>query len=340
MNQSSPRELDYQKSRGKFSDCRDLDFSRSGIRFFPAQAPKKKNLSSSIKAKNVDSGLVESEKLHNEHDIKSPQIKHKVNKVLQNSGNIKYIQFDSKINTPSPEASSNFVFPIKEATAEKKESENINKDISPHTSRHNVTRHSGNSLTMNHRGSMSKKPKRSDKILKFDKNIASILRKKSSKKTIMSGSPKSNVQLANRLIIKTKPSLRIMICDDEQSIARSVEKLIKKYGDENNVSIQTVIANNGVACLNKICEDSQKGKKYDILLIDESMPFMSGSQCTKILKNMSRSRELNNIKIYSVTSYDGEMVDSIIENGCDGVLEKPITKGNLADLLDRYLKTL
>lgn len=133
-------------------------------------------------------------------------------------------------------------------------------------------------------------------------------------------------------------TVKIIICDDEPCIATSVKNLAKKVSQDLLVSIETEITHSAVDCLYKIFKDYFNGRRYDILLIDETMPFMKGSALIKLLKNIISSRELNNILIYSITGYeDPNTLGNIKKEGCDGFLKKPVRFADLKNLTESFI---
>ena len=73
-----------------------------------------------------------------------------------------------------------------------------------------------------------------------------------------------------------------------------------------------------------------------MLLIDENMPFMVGSQCIKILKNSMNDKWLSKFKIFSITGYvDSDNVNYIKHSGSDGFYSKPISATMINDLLQQ-----
>jgi len=124
-----------------------------------------------------------------------------------------------------------------------------------------------------------------------------------------------------------------MICDDEKIISKSIENLIIKVGKASKKSISTRMAKNGIECLYKIYEDYINGIKYDILLIDENMPFLLGSDIIRIITRLITSKQLNRIKIYSITGYsDLEQIKYIKDSGALGFYSKPLNTGMVEDL--------
>jgi CheY-like chemotaxis protein len=125
-----------------------------------------------------------------------------------------------------------------------------------------------------------------------------------------------------------------MICDDEHLIAESVERLLKKVGDKKKINLDIKISKNGIECLYQIYNEAIAGRKIDLLLIDENMPFMIGSECIRILRNLMTDKRIAKFKIYSITGYvDSDHVNYIKTSGSDGFYSKPISLNMMQDLL-------
>jgi len=119
--------------------------------------------------------------------------------------------------------------------------------------------------------------------------------------------------------------MNIMICDDDPTITAGIKKLNDRVAKDLIINISSEITHNAIDCLYKIFKDYYLGIRYDLLLIDETMPFMNGSTLTKILKDISSLKELNNITIYSITGYDDiDILNNIKSFGCDGFIKKPV----------------
>ena len=126
-----------------------------------------------------------------------------------------------------------------------------------------------------------------------------------------------------------------MLCEDDFGIRNTIKRLIQKVADEKKMVLDIEEAINGVECLYKIYKDYLNGTKYDSILIDENMPFMKGSNCISILKNMYSEGYLNKIKIISISSFeDVETMKYIKSQGCDEFLPKPHSKEVISKFLD------
>ena len=128
--------------------------------------------------------------------------------------------------------------------------------------------------------------------------------------------------------------INIMICDDERIIAKSIENLIHKVANKHNKKFNTVVTENGIDCLYKICNDYKKGIRYDIMMIDENMPFLLGGEVIRIITKLNSNKQLNKIKIYSITGIvDLDTINYIKSCGADGFYNKPIGISMIENLL-------
>jgi len=94
---------------------------------------------------------------------------------------------------------------------------------------------------------------------------------------------------------------------------------------------------NGLDCMYKVHKDYLKGIKYDILLIDENMPVMGGTVCINNLKLMISAKELNNIDIISITSYQDDIIRKrMFALGCSEIFSKPIKYKDLEKYVIDY----
>lgn len=147
---------------------------------------------------------------------------------------------------------------------------------------------------------------------------------------------KSITSKSNRLG-SSKNSINFIICDDDVNITLATAKLIRAVGNAKNLDCRISIFHNGIECMYNIYQESLKNKFLDFVIIDETMPFIRGSQVTKILKNMTAEKQLNDLAIYVATSYDDEhIISEIKQSGCDGVLKKPLNKDIILKLLEKH----
>lgn len=118
---------------------------------------------------------------------------------------------------------------------------------------------------------------------------------------------------------------KILIIDDNNSSIKLISKILEKHNilyDSSNLSKDA---------LDKI----RKGDKYDMLLLDDDMPYLSWNVVMKKLNNikgfnipviiLTKNDNINNIKEYK----DVDVTDYIL---------KPIDKDDLMNKISKYLK--
>lgn len=131
-------------------------------------------------------------------------------------------------------------------------------------------------------------------------------------------------------------NIKIIICDDENVITNSVKRLIETFCSEQNREVFVATCFNGVEVINRIVEDSNRNICYSLLLIDEELPYLWGSDVIKILKKMQKNKELYTFPIYSVTAHDNEdFINELLRIGADGIIKKPMNKKSLSSILTK-----
>ena len=115
----------------------------------------------------------------------------------------------------------------------------------------------------------------------------------------------------------------VLIVDDNQMNLKVAQRLLAKY----NVNIET--ANSGFKCL-----DLVKINKYDLILLDDMMPKMSGKETLEQLKTYSNFN--TPVVVLTANAVYG-VKDEYITLGFNDYLSKPIEKDELNRVLKKYL---
>ena len=117
---------------------------------------------------------------------------------------------------------------------------------------------------------------------------------------------------------------KILIVDDNKLNLRVADKLLKNY------SLSTTLVESGMECINKI----KANEKYDLILLDDMMPRMSG------IETLARLKQLPNFNIPTIAltanAISGER-EKYINAGFDEYLAKPIEKIELEKVLYKFL---
>jgi CheY-like chemotaxis protein len=117
---------------------------------------------------------------------------------------------------------------------------------------------------------------------------------------------------------------KVLIVDDNTLNLKVAERLLKKY----NLNIESI--SSGLICLEKI----NQGSTYDLILMDDMMPHMTGIETLHKLKE----NQSFNIPIVVLTANAiSGMREKYLEEGFDDYLSKPIEKEELNRVIKRYL---
>lgn len=118
---------------------------------------------------------------------------------------------------------------------------------------------------------------------------------------------------------------KILIIDDNNSSI----KLISKILDKHNILYDS--SNLGKEALDRI----RKGEKYDLILLDEDMPYMNG---ISVMNKFSKIKGFDT-KVILLTKNSNIIYDDIYkDSGFSDYIIKPIDKDDLMNKINKYLK--
>ena len=119
--------------------------------------------------------------------------------------------------------------------------------------------------------------------------------------------------------------IRILLVDDTPLNLKVASKLLERF-NANHI----VTANSGFECFDRI----KRGEVYDLILLDDMMPKMSGVETLKKLK------ELPNFNVPTVAltaNAISGMREKYLSDGFDDYLAKPIEKDQLIQVVNQIL---
>ena len=135
-------------------------------------------------------------------------------------------------------------------------------------------------------------------------------------KSIVKDTKKSNIDLHNK---------KILIVDDNLLNLKVASKLLEKY-NANYIAV----CNSGFECLEAI----EDGNHFDIILLDDMMPKMSG---VDTLKKLRKIDGFNTPVVALTANAISGMREKYLKDGFDGYLAKPIEKEELIKILNELL---
>ncbi len=123
-----------------------------------------------------------------------------------------------------------------------------------------------------------------------------------------------------------RPRLRILVVDDNRDSATSMAIMLKMIGNE------TFTAFDGMQAIEAAATHSP-----DVILMDVSMPTLSGHEATRRIRGTSTSPRPY---IVALSGWGREQDErQSLEAGCDRHLVKPVTLAVMQELLARVAET-
>ena len=119
-------------------------------------------------------------------------------------------------------------------------------------------------------------------------------------------------------------SVRILIVDDNELNLKVATKMLEKNG-----ATSITQAHSGFECL-----DLTEKNKYDIILLDDMMPKMSG---TETLVKLKQRTDFNTPVVALTANAISGMREKYLESGFDEYLAKPIDKEEFMKILNKIL---
>jgi two-component system chemotaxis response regulator CheY len=122
--------------------------------------------------------------------------------------------------------------------------------------------------------------------------------------------------------------MKILIVDDHEPMRKIIKTILRKVGFEDMEE-----AENGREALSKL-----KEKKFDVVLLDQNMPGLSGIE---LLKLMKQDEQLKNIPVIMITAETSkEKVLEAIQLGVSEYIVKPFTAETLKKKIESVIKNL
>ncbi|MFA7120735.1 MAG: ATP-binding protein [Bacilli bacterium] len=141
---------------------------------------------------------------------------------------------------------------------------------------------------------------------------------------IVDNSKKQTMETNNNSVDLNLKDKKIFLIDDNQLNLKVAERILGKY------YCDVVCVSSGKECLDKI----NQGEKFDLLLMDEMMPEMSGTECMQTLKQKGYK-----VPIAVLTAdVEANSREKFINAGFDDYLAKPIELKELERVLKKFVQ--
>ena len=125
---------------------------------------------------------------------------------------------------------------------------------------------------------------------------------------------------------------KILIVDDEDIMNKSIKKILENIIKDKKLKISIIECHDGIDLIKEVIDDQENGNLIDLIITDENMQYINGTQALRILIDLELS---NKVKIPYVISSTTDLLS--IENmkslKIEKNLPKPITKDSLINVL-------
>lgn len=122
----------------------------------------------------------------------------------------------------------------------------------------------------------------------------------------------------------------ILIADDNHIINESNKRLVKSLCKDREYNYDILTCNDGMEILKIICDE----KYYDnikIIITDENMEFINGSEAIGIIRLIEERKRMRAKLIISITSHEeSAIINNIKDSGANFIISKPLTKQKLS----------
>ena len=119
---------------------------------------------------------------------------------------------------------------------------------------------------------------------------------------------------------------KVIIADDHPIVRKGLKEIVEEISEVLSVDE----AEDGYILIDKAAEHD-----YDLIILDVSMPGMSGLE---LLKNIKEDADTEKIPVIVVTADKTmEVVDEAFLNGADDFIVKPFEKAELIESVERFI---
>ena len=131
-----------------------------------------------------------------------------------------------------------------------------------------------------------------------------------------------------------------LIVDDEAMIRSAMKRvIINEFKSLSyNIHLTIIEAIDGMECILAIYLARQMNLRIDAIISDETMPFISGSYCSKIILELISNGVIKDINMFISTSLTDSNLIEKYSKVVKKIFPKPINKSNVGDIIKNYCK--
>ena len=132
-----------------------------------------------------------------------------------------------------------------------------------------------------------------------------------------------------------KKKFVFLIVDDEAFIRSAMKRVITtEFKSLNqNIDLNIVEAADGLECLLALYLSKNMNVKIDAIISDETMPFISGSYCSKIINEVVSNGCLKNVSMYISTALSDTNIQNNYSKVVRKIFAKPIDRNSIKEII-------
>ena len=120
---------------------------------------------------------------------------------------------------------------------------------------------------------------------------------------------------------------RVLVVDDNKLNLKVADKMLSQY------NVDVLFASSGQECIDLLENDHN----FDLILMDDMMPNMSGTEALGVIKKIERVEGYNIPIVVLTANAIAGMKDKYLKAGFEDFLSKPIDKVELNRILNKFL---
>jgi signal transduction histidine kinase/CheY-like chemotaxis protein len=138
------------------------------------------------------------------------------------------------------------------------------------------------------------------------------------------------------VILDERPTVRIMVVDDDNFVRKSTIRVIIKYTERYlpQYKIEILEASDGIECLYMIYNSTILNRLINFIIMDQTMKFINGSYCSDIIYQMFVNNCIKKIPVFIVTAFEQSTSKTKFDNKVvEKVYSKPFTSQMLTEII-------
>jgi DNA-binding LytR/AlgR family response regulator len=132
--------------------------------------------------------------------------------------------------------------------------------------------------------------------------------------------------------------MNIIVADDEILNRQATVRIINSISKTLDVKINIIEAEDGVETAYLVYKAATQGVKISMIFSDENMNFFSGTQSSKVVRDITNKKRIENIPFYLVTAYDNNFINILNVDGVTQILDKPLSKQKGQEIIYEFCK--